>query len=436
MKLKTLRTTATLLLLVLITGLSYQIITTSRERQILIHDNSELSNVKYGMLSVHAWKEKIADILSKKVREFQLTANNKEELRSLVANGLFKLIDEVEVIFEERNTKKSWFKKTITEFIQSIVLEFDEIRKKVPELTEIILAELDKYESREKLRIFIQHKIDDLVKRTVGKEDFREVEFLVQKYSCGNMKTCIAYLNARLEKMDQMQKRRSYYVIGLSLLFVFIVFIKNSLIGKSLIWLSIALCLVLLMGGVLTPMLDIDARIDRFEFELLSEQIVFENQVLFFQSKSIFEVVKILFGGIELSSKLIGIMIFIFSIIFPFLKISASIVLLRKPSLIKNRWIRFFGLRSSKWSMADVIVVGIFMAFIGFRGIINNQLEQLEQMSGNIEVFTTDNSSLSIGFILFLTFCLAGLAISSMLESRYEIRWIPKEEVAKKTGVN
>jgi len=434
MKLKTFRTTVTLLLLVLITGLSYQIITTSRERQILIHDNSELSNVKYGMLSVHAWKEKIADILSKKVREFQLTANNKEELRSLVANGLFKLIDEVEVIFEERNTKKSWFKKTITEFIQSIVLEFDEIRKKVPELTEIILAELDKYESREKLRIFIQHKIDELVKRTVGKEDFREVEFLAQKYSCGNIKTCIAYLNARLEKMDQMQKRRSYFVIGLSLLFVFIVFIKNSLIGKSLIWLSIALCLVLLMGGVLTPMLDIDARIDRFEFELLSEQIVFENQVLFFQSKSIFEVVKILFGGIELSSKLIGIMIFIFSIIFPFLKISTSIVLLRKPSLIKNRWIRFFGLRSSKWSMADVIVVGIFMAFIGFRGIINNQLEQLEQMSGNIEVFTTDNSSLSIGFILFLTFCLAGLAISSMLESRYEIRWIPKEEVAKKTG--
>jgi hypothetical protein len=424
----TFRIFVSVFLLVVITIMSFQIIVVAKERQTIIHDHSELSHVKYGMLSVHAWKEKIAGILAKKVREFQLTANNKEELRALVADGLYKLIDEVERIFEERNTKKSWFKKTITEFIQSIVLEFDEIRKKVPRLTEIILLELDKFESREKLRVFIQEKIDELVERTVGEEDFGAIDLLLEKHNCEDINFCTSYLNARLNKIDAKQKSKAYVIFLLSAVFFLVVFFRNYKIGRTLAYLSIILCIVLLLGGILTPMIDIDARIDRFDFTLLSEQITFENQVLFFQSKSIFEVVQILYRDTELQSKIIGILIFLFSIIFPFFKISASFFLLNKSALIDNRWIRFFGLRSSKWSMADVIVVGIFMSYIGFRGIINSQLMQLEEMSKKIEILTTDNSSLSVGFVLFLTFCLSGLALSSVLESRYEVRWILKEK--------
>ena len=38
--------------------------------------------------------------------------------------------------------------------------------------------------------------------------------------------------------------------------------------------------------------------------------------------------------------------------------------------------VRFFVLKSGKWSMADVMVVAIFMAYIGFNGIITSQFGQ------------------------------------------------------------
>ncbi len=55
--------------------------------------------------------------------------------------------------------------------------------------------------------------------------------------------------------------------------------------------------------------------------------------------------------------------------------------------------------------MADVFVVTIFMAFIGFNGIITEQTKQLENVSDRLDVLTTNQSSLMHGFYLFLIFC-------------------------------
>ena len=40
----------------------------------------------------------------------------------------------------------------------------------------------------------------------------------------------------------------------------------------------------------------------------------------------------------------------------------------------ENPVIRFFVLKLGKWSMADVMVVAIFMAYVGFNGMIASQL--------------------------------------------------------------
>ena len=89
------------------------------------------------------------------------------------------------------------------------------------------------------------------------------------------------------------------------------------------------------------------------------------------------------------------------------------LVKLDAPKTRFFNWIIFY---SAKWSMADVIVVALFMAYLGFSGVISGQLSQIERNTGNLEIFTTDNSSLQLGFFLFTAYVLFGLLLSTMLK--------------------
>ena len=58
--------------------------------------------------------------------------------------------------------------------------------------------------------------------------------------------------------------------------------------------LSVIAALIILLVGLTTTMIEVDARIKSLNFFLLGTNISFKNQVLFFQSKSIVDVVRIL----------------------------------------------------------------------------------------------------------------------------------------------
>ena len=65
--------------------------------------------------------------------------------------------------------------------------------------------------------------------------------------------------------------------------------------------------------------------------------------------------------------------------------------------------------------MADVMVVAIFMAYIGFDGIIGSQLDTLTESAKPVDIFTTNGTQLLGGFYLFLMFCISSLALSEIL---------------------
>ncbi len=66
--------------------------------------------------------------------------------------------------------------------------------------------------------------------------------------------------------------------------------------------------------------------------------------------------------------------------------------------------------------MADVMVVAIFMSYIGFSGILTEQLNQLEGLTNKIDILTTNKSSLQIGFFLFTSFAILSLLVSQKLQ--------------------
>jgi hypothetical protein len=78
----------------------------------------------------------------------------------------------------------------------------------------------------------------------------------------------------------------------------------------------------------------------------------------------------------------------------------------------------FLALKSGKWSTADVLVIAMFMAFIGFRGLVASQLADLSRTSSNVEVLTTSGTLLQAGFYLFLAFTIASMLVSGVLDQR------------------
>jgi hypothetical protein len=77
-----------------------------------------------------------------------------------------------------------------------------------------------------------------------------------------------------------------------------------------------------------------------------------------------------------------------------------------------TKFVSFFVFRSGKWSMADVMVIAIFMAYIGFSGILTEQLTQLENLSPSLDIISTNESNLRTGFYLFSGYVLLSLMIS------------------------
>jgi hypothetical protein len=65
--------------------------------------------------------------------------------------------------------------------------------------------------------------------------------------------------------------------------------------------------------------------------------------------------------------------------------------------------------------MADVNVVAIFMAYIGFKGILDSQLTSLNMQTDSLASISTNETSLQPGFILFVAFVLFGLVLSVVL---------------------
>jgi hypothetical protein len=194
-------------------------------------------------------------------------------------------------------------------------------------------------------------------------------------------------------------------------------FRKRKALHATLFVLSLLFALVLLAVGLTASMIEVDARISELDFVLLGQHITFRDQVLVFQSKSILDVVIILIKSPAIDSILVGVLILIFSILFPVMKLSSTgIHLLGKKRLAENKVIKYFAFQSGKWSMADVIVIAILMAYIGLNGLLEAQLKGLDIQASSLTLISTHNTALQPGYIIFIAFVLFGLVLSTILK--------------------
>jgi hypothetical protein len=172
-----------------------------------------------------------------------------------------------------------------------------------------------------------------------------------------------------------------------------------------------------LVLGIRMPMLLIQARIDHLEFQLLGEPIAFSDQVLFYQSKSIWDVVQLLlFHGKGNGAIAAGFGVLLFSIVVPFAKLLATTLWQENQNWSGSFWGKLILFRSAKWAMADVMVVAIFLSYLGFQGVLQDQVQRLESIGSGLDILTTADSKLLPGFIAFLGFATLGILLSERLK--------------------
>ena len=160
--------------------------------------------------------------------------------------------------------------------------------------------------------------------------------------------------------------------------------------NKAVPWILITLnigCLSLLWPGLTMPVLTIEAGITFGGV----------TQTLLHQQQSILESIEALQ---EANSYLAAGLIFLFSVCIPIIKAFTIIISL----LIPKKWkglVRHWVSLISKWAMADVFVMGLFIAFLA-----SNSSEYL-------------SAQLESGFYYFAAYCVCSVLIFQIVDRVY-----------------
>ncbi|MCG6940631.1 MAG: paraquat-inducible protein A [Thiohalocapsa sp.] len=410
-------------LLLSATLLAAQAILDLRRVQSLETDLAELHDVRYGLLNAEVWVDRLAGLLAKKIDTFELTDENRPALKRNIEIALDRILVEVERYLRRRNASGDTFWERLTgafrQGVQDFVVDFNELRAREPAYADAILEEFNRPDTRAQLKEQLLAALHSTAAATFAATDFSAYDAVLARHGCADAAACEPVLRSQA---DALETRARNFAIGVLLAVAgmfFVAWRERPNLKPEVMAMLTAGTLVVLAGGVLTPMIDVEARIAELRFVVLGETIVFTDQVLYFQSKSILDVVRVLVDTGAWDMVFVAVLITLFSLVFPTLKVlSGFLYYFDWRGLRANTLIYFFALRSGKWSMADVLVVAMLMAYVGFSGLVESQVAAMAGSGRGVDVITTNGTELRLGFYLFLAFVLASLVLSALLEAR------------------
>ncbi len=402
--------------------------------KLLKSDRAELQHVRYGLLDADQWVARISTVIEKRVGEFELTEDNRAQVVEVVEQVLDSMLVEIERTLRQRNLNSggTWVDQlqgALQQSVQDLLIDFEALRKKVPRYAETVVEQLSQPATKQEISARLIALVRQASTANFAKVDRTALDAVLARHACADTTTCARLLTDEIDAKQGPLNTRLGLLAGLLVLLLWLC-LSAPVAGRPAksdgasvdafkLLLLMGASLLLLLGGILTPMLEIDARIGTLTLVLLDEPIIFTDQVLYFQTKSIIDVARILAETGAVDMLLVALLLMLFSVIFPAIKLIATYVYAVDFRQARaSSWVRFFALRSGKWSMADVLVVAMFMAYIGFDGLVSSQLRGLARVddAASTQVLTTNGTALEPGFYLFLAFVLVSLLLSTVLE--------------------
>lgn len=399
----------------------YRLHELSKQQEHLKKDYADMNNIMLGLFSIEQWQGKIEDIINLQVKNLDITPKQKRELQKEIEGVIIALINKAEALVTKPEKKS--IRGKLVKFAVKNFIDVDTIKKQVPSIAKTIIKKVDNPTIKKQLGTMAIQKLDQIddtefIDSTL-KANAKKISKVYTQYKVSNREDFNKKIKTELKQIEI-----STYTYSTAILICIVIVLsswwicrKRKALHSTLFVISLLFAFMLLGVGLTASMIEVDARISSLDFVLLGQHITFTDQVLFFQSKSIIDVVIVLMSGTAIDSILVGVLILVFSILFPVMKLSSTgIHLLGRKKLAENRIIKYFAFQSGKWSMADVVVIGILMAYIGLNGLLESQLAKLDIPVTSLTLISTHNTALQPGYIIFIAYVLFGLVLSTILK--------------------
>lgn len=379
---------------------------------------AEVHNISYELLSVDVWREQIVSAASAEIKQYRLTPEQQKELRKEINQLLRTLIAHA---FDVINRPQKSIGGKLRKLVVKTFVNKEKIEAQIPGYTDKLMAEITKPATFKKIASLTDTALSQAGKASFDSSVAATKHLMDSIYRIYGATDRASYEKIHKTRLQQIHEETYNYAFGMlgcivTVLVLWFLLRKKRQLHFSLYILSVISAMVLLMVGLTTTMIEIDARIPSMNLHFLGKDLSFSDQGLFFQSKSIVDVVMLLLDTGRFDSQVVGILILVFSVLFPFTKLAATaVVLASEDKWGKKKLIRYFAFESGKWSMADVMVVAILMTYIGFNGIVHTTLSGMSAMP-NVTTITTSNTSVQPGYIIFIAFVIYGFVLSAILK--------------------
>jgi hypothetical protein len=413
-----LRLAASILLLLPAIWFSWQTKQGLDQRREFRTDLAELEHVRYGILSADQWRAIIGPILNAQIDKIDL-AGQTRNLRPMVERALNSLLDNMKQQAsapkpaDSKGTAKSAFGNPM---IVNMII--NALRPHVPEYTDVVLAELGKPQNQKAFKDSVRTVMTGALKNTFSSTDMTSYSAILGRFGCSSGEGCEDMLRNRIRASDA-QLNRDYLIVLASAALGFILLAAGQpVLSRSAVVVLMLFCIVMLVGGVSSPMIEVEVRISQLDATLLGSPIEFHEQSLYYRSKTVLEVFQTLIQMHRPAMSLVAVLVLLFSVVFPALKMLALTAALFRPTLLRSsRIVRVLALQLSKWSMADVMALAIFMSFVAFNAVVESGLAGLRAEPAVQQLTIPTNSSQILpGYYLFVGFCVAGIYLSTKLE--------------------
>jgi len=384
---------------------------------------AELNKINYGLFNMQLWKDKAMDIFEDRLQHFAISPQAYVELEKelsfyikqlyneYIASG--KLVNQFVDEAERDGKLTPMFAQIIKDNVGGQLKDMG-IESNIPILAKTLTEEIKANEPR--IKDYLRESLKDMLFVDEQKVQDRRMPIFLNfghqtiEDTNEDLRNRVITLEKEINGLIKIVYLILLVIVGLSLIFY------SFLQPKISISLITAASIVLLLLGVTMPMIDIDARLNDFRMDLVGNEVSFDEQYLYYQSKSILEVTETLIQGRGIDLKIVGILILLFSIVVPFVKLVLSSLFLYSRKLANSKVAKAVIYHLGKWSMADVFVVAMFMAYIGFYGIVTAQLGDIGRNQTGYAVETLNYSRLSPGALFFTTYSILSIITGVLIK--------------------
>jgi hypothetical protein len=397
----------------------YRLAGISAEREQVKEDYSLSNSVTLGLFSIDQWRDRITDVLSNQIQGYHITKSQQREILLMVEKQMHELVSKT---VAEINQPKKGLGAKLKKLAFNTLVDSAELQAQVRPFAKTIVAKISSPESEARLKNIAGSKVNQLTRQiydSVSVANYAVTKYVYKKYKVADPVTFNKRIDERLSELKVQLIQYVCIMLGCVLvaLLLWLSLRKQVHLQTPLFVFALMFALVMLITGSFLPVIEVDARIQSLELELLNGKVEFKNQVLFYQSKSILGIVETLIAQPKPDAIVVGLLILLFILILPLLRLIAKGIYVLSPKKMgQNGIVRYLTFELGKWDMSDVMIVGMLMTYIGLNGILKSQLSGLNMHTESLNVITANGTSLQPGYFIFAGYVLFAILLSYILK--------------------